>query len=203
MARAKNAMRSWFPRRYARLLAGKPPRIAGDGATGGTCFTSTTLPRRLPDRALAALSGVRTINVARGESHSILDVVNTIAELVGRRGLAEQLPRSAGRLLHRLRHLAHDARARRWTFLPLAEGLRQEIAQLSGVGFKTPRPRESRRAYSAAAAAAAAAICSTECTSGIGLPFGVLENSPDVATDDAKRQESRRERNNSASMTGV
>ena len=121
------------PETIRRVLAGKPPRIAGDGSDRRDLLYVDDAAEALARSCVATLGDVRTINIARGESHSILDVVNTIAELVGHRGPAERLPRSADAYSTVFDTSLMTQVLGAWTFVPLAEGLRQEIAQVVGV----------------------------------------------------------------------
>ncbi|HET9361693.1 MAG TPA: NAD(P)-dependent oxidoreductase [Vicinamibacterales bacterium] len=126
--------------RYAKLvpstirsvLAGKPPRIAGDGSDRRDLLYVDDAAEAIARSCSAALDGVRTINVARGESYSILDVVNTIAELVGYRGATERLPRSADAHSTVFDTSLMTRVLGAWTCVPLAEGLKREIAQFQG-----------------------------------------------------------------------
>ena len=121
------------PETIRRLLAGKPARIVGDGADRRDLFYVDDAAEALVRSCTAALSGVGTINVARGESYSIRDIVNTIAELLDQQGLVEQLPRSPDAYSTVFDTALMTRVLGAWTFLPLAEGLKQEIAQLRTV----------------------------------------------------------------------
>jgi UDP-glucose 4-epimerase len=118
------------PETIRRLLAGKPARIAGEGTDRRDLLYVDDADEALARSCTAALNGVRTINVARGESYSILDIVNTIADLLGQRGLVEQLPGSTDAYSTVFDTTLMTQVLGAWTFLPLAEGLKQEIAQL-------------------------------------------------------------------------
>jgi UDP-glucose 4-epimerase len=121
------------PETIRRMLAGKPARIAGEGADKRDLLYIDDAAEALARSCTAALNGVRTINVARGESYSIRDIVNTIAELLGRRGLVEQLPRSTDAYSTVFDTTLMTRVLGAWTFVPLTEGLQQEIAQLREV----------------------------------------------------------------------
>jgi nucleoside-diphosphate-sugar epimerase len=123
-----------IPETIRRLLAGKPAKIAGDGADRRDLLYVDDAAEALARACAATLGEVRTINVARGQSYSILEVVDTIADLLGLPGLVEQQPRSID-----AHSTVFDTTLMRrvlgtWTFCSLAEGLKQEIAQLRQVG---------------------------------------------------------------------
>jgi UDP-glucose 4-epimerase len=118
------------PETIRRLLAGEPARIAGDGADRRDLLYVEDAAEALARSCSAALGGVRTINVARGESYSILEVVDTIADLLGRRGFVERFPRPADAYSTIFDTSLMTRVLGAWTFRPLGEGLEQEIAQL-------------------------------------------------------------------------
>lgn len=116
------------PETIRRLLAGQPPRIAGDGSDTRDLLYVDDAAEALLRSCLATLDGVHTINIARGQSHSVLEIVKTIAELFGYRGPLERLPRTDAF------STAFDTSTMTrvlgsWAFVPLADGLKCEIAQ--------------------------------------------------------------------------
>jgi UDP-glucose 4-epimerase len=117
------------PETIRRLLSGQSPRIVGDGDDRRDLLYVDDAAEALARSCIATLGGVRTINIARGESYPILDVVNTIAELVGYHGTPEHLPRStdAHSTVFDTSLMARVLGA--WAFVPLAEGLKREIAR--------------------------------------------------------------------------
>ena len=71
------------PETIRRVLANQPPRIAGDGSEQRDLLYVDDAVEAIVRSCTAALNGTRIINVARGASHSILEVVQTIAALLG------------------------------------------------------------------------------------------------------------------------
>ena len=120
------------PETIRRVLAGQPPRIARDGSDRRDMLFIDDAAEALARSCLVTLGDVRTINIARGESHSILEVVNTITDLVGHRGPAERVTRSTDAYSTRFDTSLMTRVLGTWTFVPLAEGLKQEIAQVVG-----------------------------------------------------------------------
>jgi UDP-glucose 4-epimerase len=115
------------------VLANQPPRIAGDGAERRDLLYVDDVVEALARACTAALNGVRTINVARGASQSILEIIDTIAAVAGYRGAPERLPRPADAY-----STVFDTSLMRrvlgeWTFVSLTEGLRRELTQFGGV----------------------------------------------------------------------
>jgi UDP-glucose 4-epimerase len=116
------------PETIRRVLAGKAPRMAGDGSDRRDLIYVDDAAEALVRACTAPLDGVRTINVARGESYAIHDVVGTIAALAGYTGPIEQLPR-AGDAYSTVFDTSLMARVLgTWSFISLADGLRREIA---------------------------------------------------------------------------
>jgi len=117
------------PETIRRVLAGKAPRIAGDGSDTRDLLYVDDAAQALIRSCTVPLHGVRVINIARGESHSILEVVSTIAGLIGYQGVLEQLPRATEAHSTRFDTSLMTRVLGAWTFVPLAEGLNREIEQ--------------------------------------------------------------------------
>lgn len=117
------------PETIRRVLAGKPPRIAGEGSEKRDLLYIDDAAEALARSCTASLGGVRTINIARGESHSIFDIVNTIADLAGYRGRLEPLPRPLDAYSTVFDTALMTRVLGAWSFVPLAEGLKREISQ--------------------------------------------------------------------------
>lgn len=117
------------PETIRRLLAGKPPQVAGDGQDKRDLLYVDDAAEALARSCSAPLGDAHTINIARGESYPIRDVVDTIAALMGYQGPVERLPRSrdAHSTLFDTSLMTHVLGS--WTFVPLIDGLRQELAQ--------------------------------------------------------------------------
>ena len=121
------------PETIRRVLANQPPRIVGDGSEQRDLLYIDDATEALARSCTAALNGTRIINIARGESHSILEVVETIATAAGYRGAPERLPRPADSYstlfdTSLMKRVLGD-----WFFVPLTEGLKRQIAQFRGV----------------------------------------------------------------------
>jgi UDP-glucose 4-epimerase len=121
------------PETIRRVLANQPPRIVGDGSERRDLLYIDDAAEALARSCTAALNGTRIINIARGESHSILEVVETIATAAGYRGAPERLPRPAVSYstlfdTSLMKRVLGD-----WTFVPLTEGLSRQIAQFRDV----------------------------------------------------------------------
>lgn len=121
------------PETIRRVLANQPPRIAGDGNEQRDLLYIDDAAEALVRSCTAVLNDTRVVNIARGVSNSILEVVSTIAAEAGYRGAPERLPRPADAYSTIFDTSLMKRVLGEWTFVPLAEGLRREIAQFSGV----------------------------------------------------------------------
>ena len=121
------------PETIRRVLANRPPRIAGDGGEQRDLLYVDDAAEAIARSCTAALNGTRIINVARGESHSILEVVQTIAALAGYSGAPERLPKPADAYSTLFDISLMKRVLGEWTFVSLTEGLKQEITQFSSV----------------------------------------------------------------------
>jgi nucleoside-diphosphate-sugar epimerase len=115
------------PETIRRVLAGKPPCIAGDGNDKRDLLYVDDAAEAIARSCFAALGDVHTINIARGESHSILEIATTIAAVAGRSGPIETIPRSSD-----AHSTSFDVSLMRqvlgtWPFVSLAEGLKREV----------------------------------------------------------------------------
>jgi UDP-glucose 4-epimerase len=119
------------PETIRRLLAGKPPRIAGDGQDKRDLLFVDDAAEALARSCLTPLGDARTINIARGESYPIQFVIDTIAELIGYRGPVERVPRSRDAHSTLFDTSLMTRLLGSWAFVPLADGLRQELAQFN------------------------------------------------------------------------
>jgi UDP-glucose 4-epimerase len=115
------------PETIRRVLAGQTPRMAGDGSDRRDLIYVDDAAEALVRACAAPLDGVRTINVARGESYAIHDVVGTIAALAGYTGPVEQLPRPADAYSTVFDTSVMARVLGTWSFVSLADGLRREI----------------------------------------------------------------------------
>ena len=121
------------PETIRRVLANQPPRIAGDGGEQRDLLYVDDAVEALARSCTAALNGARIINVARGASHSILEVIETIAAVAGYRGAPERLPRPADAYSTLFDTSLMKRVLGEWTFVSLTEGLRRELTQFGGV----------------------------------------------------------------------
>ena len=122
------------PETIRRVLAGKAPRISGDGSDKRDLLYVDDAAEALIRSCTVPLQGVRVINIARGESYSILEVVSTVAELIGYQGVPEQLPRATEAHSTLFDTALMQRVLGAWTFVPLAEGLEREIKQFQSIG---------------------------------------------------------------------
>jgi UDP-glucose 4-epimerase len=118
------------PETIRRVLANQPPRIAGDGAEQRDLLYVDDAAEALARSCTAALNGARIINLARGASHSILEVVDTIAKEAGYRGAPERLPRPVDAYSTLFDTSLMKRVLGEWPFVSLTEGVRREIALL-------------------------------------------------------------------------
>jgi UDP-glucose 4-epimerase len=116
------------PETIRRVLAGQPPRMAGDGTDRRDLIYIDDAAEGLTRACFAQLEGVKTINLVRGESYSIREVVHTIMELAGYRGTVEQLPPPPGSFSTMFDNALMIRVLGGWNFVSLAAGLEQEIA---------------------------------------------------------------------------
>lgn len=116
------------PETIRRVLAGLAPRMAGDGSDRRDLIYVDDAAEALVRACVAPLDHVRTINVARGESYAIRDVVRTIAELTGYTGPIEQLPPPADSYSTVFDTSMMQRVLGTWPFVSLTEGLKREIA---------------------------------------------------------------------------
>ena len=121
------------PETIRRVLANRPPRIAGNGDEQRDLLYVDDAAEAIARSCTAALNGTRIINVARGGSHSILEVVETIASLAGYSGPPERLPKPADAYSTLFDTSLMKRVLGEWTFVSLTEGLKREITQFSGV----------------------------------------------------------------------
>jgi UDP-glucose 4-epimerase len=125
------------PETIRRVLANQPPRIAGDGGEQRDLLYVDDAAEALARSCTAALNGVRIINLARGASHSIREVVDTIAVEAGYRGSPERLPRPVDAYSTLFDTSLMKRVLGEWTLVSLTEGLRREIAHFRGVATAT------------------------------------------------------------------
>jgi len=121
------------PETIRRVLANQPPRIAGDGGEQRDLLFVDDAAEALARACTAALNGTRIINIARGASHSILEVVEAIAALAGYRGALERLAKPADAYSTLFDTSVMKRVLGEWPLVSLTEGLRQEITQFSSV----------------------------------------------------------------------
>jgi UDP-glucose 4-epimerase len=116
------------PETIRRVLAGNAPRIAGDGSDTRDLLYVDDAAAALVQSCVAPLDGVQTINIARGESHAIRDIVAAIADVAGYRGPIEQLPRPRDSYSTVFDTTLMQRVLGTRSFVSLTDGLRQEIA---------------------------------------------------------------------------
>jgi UDP-glucose 4-epimerase len=116
------------PETIRRVLAGKAPRIAGDGHDRRDLLYIDDAAEALVRAGAVALDGARTINIARGESYSIRQIVETIAGLAGYAGPIEQLPAPADSYSTVFDTSLMARVLGRWSHVGLHDGLEREIA---------------------------------------------------------------------------
>jgi len=119
------------PETIRRLLAGKPPQVAGDGQDKRDLLYVDDAAEALARSCIAPVGEAHTINIARGESYPIHDVVDTLAQLIGYRGPVERVPRSRDAHSTLFDTSLMTRVLGSWTFVPLVDGLRQELAQFN------------------------------------------------------------------------
>src|SRR4051812_10769586 len=115
------------PETIRRVLAGNVPRIAGDGTDRRDLLFVDDAAEALSRTCVASLGGVHTINIARGESYPIRQIVAAIADLAGYKGPIEQLPRPRDSYSTVFDTALMNRVLGTWNFVPLAEGLAREI----------------------------------------------------------------------------
>ena len=116
------------PETIRRVLANQPPRIAGDGNEQRDLLYVDDAVEALVRACTTALNGTRIINIARGASHSILEIVDTIAAVAGFRGVPERVPRPADAYSTLFDTSVMNRVLGDWPFVPLTEGLERQIA---------------------------------------------------------------------------
>lgn len=117
-----------IPETIRRVLAGRPPRIVGDGRERRDFLYVDDAAEALVRAVSAPVGAAPVINVASAESHEVHEVVDLIADLAGYTGPPEKLP-AAGVP----RSIIFDTELMRrvlgdWPLTALEEGLRYEIA---------------------------------------------------------------------------
>jgi UDP-glucose 4-epimerase len=125
------------PETIRRVLAGKAPRIAGDGGESRDLIYVEDVAEALVRSCAVPLGAVTTINIARGESYPVRDVAATIAELAGYGGPVEQSVPPADSystvfdtsLMTRVLGI--------WPLVPLRQGLTNEIAYFRDLVART------------------------------------------------------------------
>jgi nucleoside-diphosphate-sugar epimerase len=115
------------------VLANQPPRIAGDGGEQRDLLYVDDVAEALARSCTAPLNGARVINIARGASQSILEVIDAIAAVARYRGAPERLPRPADAYSTLFDTSLMKRVLGEWTFVSLTEGLRRELTQYGGV----------------------------------------------------------------------
>jgi len=115
------------PETIRRGLAGKPPRIAGDGSDRRDLLYVEDAAEAIARSVFAELGGARTVNIARGESHSIFEIATTIATIVGYRGAVERMPRSSDAYSTSFDTSLMKRVLGEWPLVPLADGLKREV----------------------------------------------------------------------------
>ena len=120
------------PESIRRGLGGRPPRVSGDGMDRRDLLYVDDAAEAIARSLSAQLGEARTINIARGESHSILDIATTIATLAGYRGPIEKMPRSGDAFSTSFDTALMKRVLGDWPLVPLAEGLEREIAWFRG-----------------------------------------------------------------------
>jgi len=121
------------PETIRRVLANQPPRIAGDGGEQRDLLYVDDAVEALARSCTAPLNGARIINIARGASQSILEVITAIAKVAGYRGAPERLPRPADAYSTLFDTSLMKRVLGEWPFVSLTEGLKREFTQFDGV----------------------------------------------------------------------
>ncbi|HTM01977.1 MAG TPA: NAD(P)-dependent oxidoreductase [Vicinamibacterales bacterium] len=116
------------PETIRRVLANQPPRIAGEGSEARDLLYVDDAVEALVRACTRELNGTRIINIARGASHSILEIVNTIAAAAGFRGIPERVPRPGDTYSTLFDTSVMNRVLGDWRFVPLTEGLERQIA---------------------------------------------------------------------------
>ena len=88
------------PRFIAALRAGKQPTIYGDGLQTRDFIAVSDIARALWTATTASNIAGQVFNVGRGESHSVLDLVEAIGELLGMEVQPQFAPARAGEVRH-------------------------------------------------------------------------------------------------------
>ena len=116
------------PETIRRVLAGEPPRIAGDGSERRDLLYIDDAAEAIVRSCTRALNGTRVINLARGTSHSLHEIVDTIVAVAGYRGVVERLPRPADAYSTRFDTSLMKRVLGDWPFVSLTDGLTRQIA---------------------------------------------------------------------------
>lgn len=117
-----------IPETIRRVLAGRSPRIAGDGRERRDLLYVDDAAEAIVRAVSAPIGAAPVINVASGESHEVHEVVELIADLAGYTGPLEKLPAAGAP-----RSIVFDTGLMRrvlgdWPLTALEVGLRYEIA---------------------------------------------------------------------------
>jgi UDP-glucose 4-epimerase len=116
------------PETIRRVLAGQPPTVFGEGLDRRDLLYVEDAAEAIIRAASAPLNGARVINVARGTSVPVLEIVRAINRELGRDESWMAKAADTGS-----RSIAFDPSLMRqllgeWPMMPLEEGLRREIA---------------------------------------------------------------------------
>jgi UDP-glucose 4-epimerase len=115
------------PETIRRVLSGQVPRVAGDGRDTRDLLYVDDAAEGVARACLKPLDRTGVINLARGESHSIREIVSTITRLAGYDGPVEQLPDPVDSYSTVFDTSLMTRVLGRWPMIPLTDGLRLEI----------------------------------------------------------------------------
>jgi UDP-glucose 4-epimerase len=127
-----------IPRFVTAVLSGQAPTVFGDGGVSRDfTFIENVVSANLLAAAASAPSGI-TCNVACGDGHTLLDLLEAIYEAAGRRVEPEFGPPRAGDIVHSLADITQARQSLGYEVLvPFEEGVRRTVAWFQEAGQAT------------------------------------------------------------------
>lgn len=121
-----------IPHTIRRLLNGEPPALDGDGSAERDLLYVDDAVEATLRAAVAPGTEIGPLNVVRGASRPIREVVDILVRLTGFQGHAEfHTDRATGASLRFDNRLMRETLGV-WNLVPLDEGLRREVASAEG-----------------------------------------------------------------------
>ena len=126
----ESAYAKLIPQSIKRLLANESPKVYGNGgALRDFLFVGDVVEAALRAATFASAS-IEPVNIVSGTSRPIREIVETLARLIGFSGeISYQLDKPNGHSLVFDNRRMVDVLGR-WDFVPLKEGLLQEVAEI-------------------------------------------------------------------------